>query len=683
MDDIEIILDEVREMYKKNDYIRCLQFIENLDKNIVMSNFELFEKKLHCLWILYRVKDVVMESETYLASNCPITSDSTTSVITKLSSSGNKLLRRLETVEKTVKNMIDEEEYMKCWNYLETLDSTTVYNSIFLLDSKLNCLIKLNREKDAFLQAKSYVDAYLPLTPLCCSVLGEGYEQEENYVQAYHFVNQAAMIDIDKKKATLGRYVEEFEKRAKMIMDEENYNKCLEYLEKVDSHAVKSSFYLFETKLKCLCELDRKTDAFVEAKSYHASGLRLSSYICQTLGYGFQGENNYEAAIQFHTEAMKRCTTKKEKAIYHTLLRNLRKLNKDKRDEEIKELDECVAQITQGDNENKKTKAIKNKDVGKDDQEKIKQTDSSFIKNKKKKKKKKTEATKNNDIGRVDQEKIEHIPNEEVKSQLPGEFYEEEIEVFSEKHEKETKTGRKEEESEACSSDLTQRFSSTCQFIIGAPPQRGIFNAIKKDRFSTSNVSFIKANQKQLENLDMLKTWGFNLPYMLRVESVEAPNFMHQDDTPFLVVEQVQPLRMFFTSMRTEFLKSNQSCKAWWRSIMERFRLIFRDIMCGIYYLHSSNRVCCDFHDSFYVTKEGRGKILHNFSHDFSHVRAKNDLKELMALMEFVINDTPHPGNSKDFNKLRVLENSYELPFELIHFFMMLHKFRNAAVPST
>lgn len=87
----------------------------------------------------------------------------------------------------------------------------------------------------------------------------EGYEQEENYVQAYHFVNQAAMIDIDKKKATLGRYVEEFEKRAKMIMDEENYNKCLEYLEKVDSHAVKSSFYLFETKLKCLCELDRKT----------------------------------------------------------------------------------------------------------------------------------------------------------------------------------------------------------------------------------------------------------------------------------------------------------------------------------------------------------------------------------------------------------------------------------------
>ena len=138
--------------------------------------------------------------------------------------------------------------------------------------------------------------------------------------------------------------------------------------------------------------------------------------------YGFQGENNYDAAIQFHTEAMKRCTTKKEKAIYHTLLRNLRKLNKDKRDEEIKELDECVAQITQGDNENKKTKAIKNKDVGKDDQEKIKQTDSSFIKNKKKKKKKKTEATKNNDIGRVDQEKIEHIPNEEVKSQLPGTY---------------------------------------------------------------------------------------------------------------------------------------------------------------------------------------------------------------------------------------------------------------------
>lgn len=103
--------------------------------------------------------------------------------------------------------------------------------------------------------------------------------------------------------------------------------------------------------------------------------------------------------------------------------------------------------------------------------------------------------------------------------------------------------------------------------------------------------------------------------------------------------------------------------------------------MCGIYYLHSSNRVCCDFHDSFYVTNEGRGKILHNFSHDFSHVRAKNDLKELMALMEFVINDTPHPDNSKDFNnKLRVLENSYELPFELIHFFMMLHKFRNAYV---
>jgi hypothetical protein len=29
----------------------------------------------------------------------------------------------------------------------------------------------------------------------------------------------------------------------------------------------------------------------------------------------------------------------------------------------------------------------------------------------------------------------------------------------------------------------------------------------------------------------MLKTWGFNLPYMLRVESVEAPNFMYQDDT--------------------------------------------------------------------------------------------------------------------------------------------------------
>ena len=76
-------------------------------------------------------------------------------------------------------------------------------------------------------------------------------------------------------------------------------------------------------------------------------------------------------------------------------------------------------------------------------------------------------------------------------------------------------------------------------------PQRDIFNAIKKDRFSTSNVSFIKANKKHLENLDMLKTLGFNLPYMLKVESVEAPDSMCQDDSLFLVVEKVQPLHMF------------------------------------------------------------------------------------------------------------------------------------------
>ena len=45
----------------------------------------------------------------------------------------------------------------------------------------------------------------------------------------------------------------------------------------------------------------------------------------------------------------------------------------------------------------------------------------------------------------------------------------------------------------------------------------------------------------------MLKTLGFNLPYILRVDSVEAPDSMCQDDSPFLVVEQVQPLHMFFT----------------------------------------------------------------------------------------------------------------------------------------
>ena len=107
-----------------------------------------------------------------------------------------------------------------------------------------------------------------------------------------------------------------------------------------------------------------------------------------------------------------------------------------------------------------------------------------------------------------------------------------------------------------------------------------IVDVIKEDYFMKTPISLVKASEKHLENLDLLKSWGYKNPFMAIVDgAVPSYSFSSYPD-PMLVVERIQPLHVFFTSKREEFMKIHSSSTSkerdWWTCIKENFRLIFR-----------------------------------------------------------------------------------------------------------
>ncbi|KMS64698.1 hypothetical protein BVRB_017600, partial [Beta vulgaris subsp. vulgaris] len=79
--------------------------------------------------------------------------------------------------------------------------------------------------------------------------------------------------------------VSKFEDAVEIMMDKGETKNCLDYIEtEIDEDIVLNSCYLFDTKLNCLYELDRKLDAFREAKAYRADYLPLTPIVCTVLG---------------------------------------------------------------------------------------------------------------------------------------------------------------------------------------------------------------------------------------------------------------------------------------------------------------------------------------------------------------------------------------------------------------
>lgn len=100
-----------------------------------------------------------------------------------------------------------------------------------------------------------------------------------------------------------------------------------------------------------------------------------------------------------------------------------------------------------------------------------------------------------------------------------------------------------------------------------------------------------------------------------------------------------------------------------------------RDIICGLFFLHSSNHACSGFYDSLYVNKEGRGKILHNFAKKFTYSQAQQDVKDLVMLIEYVITgSTCQQVDGKDLKcHFETIKDNYNLPEELHHFLLLLN----------
>ncbi|VFQ63008.1 unnamed protein product [Cuscuta campestris] len=132
---------------------------------------------------------------------------------------------------------------------------------------------------------------------------------------------------------------EEFENAVEMMMEKDRFKDCLDYIEtKIDQHVVLNNTYLFDTKLNCLYELDRKMDAFMEAKAYRADYRPLTHTVCVALGNGYLEEADYiEAYFYF------RQFPSKQSVILSRLATELEKQTKRKLCEE--KYEECLDYI--------------------------------------------------------------------------------------------------------------------------------------------------------------------------------------------------------------------------------------------------------------------------------------------------------------------------------------------------
>ncbi|XP_057247776.1 uncharacterized protein LOC104903316 isoform X1 [Beta vulgaris subsp. vulgaris] len=97
--------------------------------------------------------------------------------------------------------------------------------------------------------------------------------------------------------------VSKFEDAVEIMMDKGETKNCLDYIEtEIDEDIVLNSCYLFDTKLNCLYELDRKLDAFREAKAYRADYLPLTPIVCTVLGNEYEKECNYTESYFYFSQ---------------------------------------------------------------------------------------------------------------------------------------------------------------------------------------------------------------------------------------------------------------------------------------------------------------------------------------------------------------------------------------------
>ncbi|XP_057548711.1 uncharacterized protein LOC130827108 isoform X1 [Amaranthus tricolor] len=543
--------------------------------------------------------------------------------------------------EDVVENFMAKDEFKECLDYIETkIDPHVVLTNTYLFENKLICLYDLNRKADAFKEAKAYHAKYLPLTAIVCIALGNGYNDEGNYTEAYFFFSQ---FDFDDKAATLSRLAEWIEHEARKKFDEGKYKECLDYIKTI---RLDISEDVFDCKIKCLIELNKKKEALAEGKSRLESGGVLSYSSFGILGSILANMGNYNEAREHFQKAIMSCRTKEEKLRYRDLLKSMEK-------EERRKEDKRVAKI-----------------------------DPTFLKGGNKRSQKKTSKSTKKNIKQ--KEEVSEKKNEESQLQK-GDSYTKEMEVETiiaeEKSDLIGESGKEKDVEKIDEISVkNEKFSTIVRYsVVEHHSDTNIVDVIKEDYFMKTPISLVKASEKHLENLDLLKSWGYKNPFMAIVDgAVPSYSFSSYPD-PMLVVERIQPLHVFFTSKREEFMKIHSSSTSkerdWWTCIKENFRLIFRDIICGLFFLHSSNHACSGFYDSLYVNKEGRGKILHNFAKKFTYSQAQQDVKDLVMLIEYVITgSTCQQVDGKDLKcHFETIKDNYNLPEELHHFLLLLN----------
>lgn len=208
--------------------------------------------------------------------------------------------------------------------------------------------------------------------------------------------------------------------------------------------------------------------------------------------------------------------------------------------------------------------------------------------------------------------------------------------------------------------------------------------------------SFHKAliilNEKQWKHLNestyeaCIETKGN--PFLLKSEfSVDSSSLSRH----LSVVEPVTPIKVFFEQKLNDFNKSfsASSCdhrEEWWKFIRECFRTIFREIICGLFAIHSAQKVCGDLDSSIYITEGGQGRIFYVGGNNFSDTQAQKDVDDLLSTMVSIITlISPRTKSEKHVWLLQELKDNYKLPMELCHFVEKLenNKVASHKIPTT
>lgn len=99
--------------------------------------------------------------------------------------------------------------------------------------------------------------------------------------------------------------------------------------------------------------------------------------------------------------------------------------------------------------------------------------------------------------------------------------------------------------------------------------------------------------------------------------------------------------------------------------------IMCRGILCGLFTIHSEQKICGDVKSSLYVTEDGEGSIFYVNGEMFSARGAQKDMDDLLTVMERILAliNPKHRQRQRNVFWLRELREEYKLPSTMLHFF--------------